>query len=61
MKGRPERAGARDEAQLWVNPRALGCSLTADHIRRLDDASATTLPYSYRHQRGVAERILPAV
>jgi aryl-alcohol dehydrogenase-like predicted oxidoreductase len=44
--------GARDEAQLRENLGAVGWSLTADQIKRLDEASATPLPYPYWHQRG---------
>jgi aryl-alcohol dehydrogenase-like predicted oxidoreductase len=48
--------GARDEAQLRENLGAVGWSLTADQISRLDEASATPLPYPYWHQRGFTER-----
>jgi aryl-alcohol dehydrogenase-like predicted oxidoreductase len=48
--------GARDEAQLRENLGAIGWSLSADHIRRLDEASAVTPPYPYWHQRGFSER-----
>ena len=48
--------GARDEAQLRENLGAIGWSLTADQVKRLDDASTVTLPYPYWHQRGFAER-----
>ncbi|WP_431042846.1 aldo/keto reductase [Streptomyces sp. P1-3] len=39
--------GARDEAQLRQNLGAVGWSLTADQVARLDAASAKTAPYPY--------------
>jgi aryl-alcohol dehydrogenase-like predicted oxidoreductase len=48
--------GARNEEQLRQNLGALGWSLTAEHIARLDEASATTPVYPYWHQRGFKER-----
>ncbi|WKX71920.1 aldo/keto reductase [Streptomyces sp. XD-27] len=39
--------GARDEAQLRQNLGAVGWSLTADQVARLDAASARTAPYPY--------------
>src|SRR5246127_4458117 len=48
--------GARDEAQLRENLGAIGWNLTADQVKRLDEASAVTLPYPYWHQRGFSER-----
>ena len=39
--------GARDEAQLTENLGAVGWSLTADQVGRLDAASAVTPPYPY--------------
>jgi len=53
--------GARDEAQLRENLGAIGWSLSADHIRRLDEASAVTPPYPYWHQRGFSERNPPPI
>lgn len=53
--------GARDEAQLKDNLGAVGWSLNADQVARLDAASAVTLPYPYWHQRGFAERNPPPV
>jgi aryl-alcohol dehydrogenase-like predicted oxidoreductase len=53
--------GARDEAQLRENLGAVGWALTPDQIKRLDEASATTLPYPYWHQRFFAERNPPPV
>jgi aryl-alcohol dehydrogenase-like predicted oxidoreductase len=44
--------GARDEAQLRENLGAVGWSLSAAQISRLDEASTVTLPYPYWHQRG---------
>jgi aryl-alcohol dehydrogenase-like predicted oxidoreductase len=65
LLGRPSVAnviiGARDEAQLRDNLGAVGWSLTPDQLRRLDEASATTLAYPYWHQRGFAERNPPPV
>ncbi|MBS0447393.1 MAG: aldo/keto reductase [Proteobacteria bacterium] len=48
--------GARDEAQLRQNLGAVGWSLSADQMRRLDAASATTPAYPYWHQAGFGER-----
>jgi aryl-alcohol dehydrogenase-like predicted oxidoreductase len=53
--------GARNEAQLRQNLGAIGWTLTADQIARLDAASETTLPYPYWHQRGFVERNPPPV
>ncbi|KAB8189779.1 aldo/keto reductase [Nonomuraea phyllanthi] len=55
--------GARDEAQLRENLGAIGWSLTADQVARLDAAGATTAPYPYfpyRRQEGFA-RLNPPV
>jgi aryl-alcohol dehydrogenase-like predicted oxidoreductase len=43
--------GARDEMQLRENLGAVGWSLAAEQIRRLDEASGVILPYPYWHQR----------
>ncbi|HUN94230.1 MAG TPA: aldo/keto reductase [Burkholderiaceae bacterium] len=48
--------GARNEQQLRDNLGAVGWSLTAEQVKRLDEASATTLTYPYWHQRGFEER-----
>jgi len=48
--------GARDERQLRENLGAVGWSLSAEQVRRLDDASAVTRAYPYWHQQGFAER-----
>lgn len=48
--------GARNEEQLRQNLGAVGWSLTPGQVKALDDASATTPPYPYWHQRGFAER-----
>jgi aryl-alcohol dehydrogenase-like predicted oxidoreductase len=48
--------GARNEQQLRENLGAVGWTLTADQIARLDAASATTPLYPYWHQRGFGER-----
>ena len=55
--------GARNEAQLRDNLGAVGWSLTADQLQRLDAASAVTPPYPYypyRIQEGFA-RLNPAL
>lgn len=44
--------GARNEKQLVDNLGAVGWNLTADQVKRLDDASARPLPYPYWHQAG---------
>jgi aryl-alcohol dehydrogenase-like predicted oxidoreductase len=48
--------GARDEAQLRQNLGAVGWSLTADQVARLDRASYETPVYPYWHQRGFDDR-----
>ena len=48
--------GARNEEQLLQNLGAVGWSLTGEQMKALDEASATTPPYPYWHQRGFAER-----
>ena len=48
--------GARNEDQLKQNLGAVGWSLTADQVAKLDAASASPLPYPYWHQAGFAER-----
>lgn len=48
--------GARNEEQLRQNLGAVGWSLTAEQVARLDAASATPPPYPYWHQRGFKER-----
>jgi aryl-alcohol dehydrogenase-like predicted oxidoreductase len=53
--------GARNEEQLRQNLGAVGWSLSADQVARLDAASATTLAYPYWHQRNFAERNPPPV
>jgi aryl-alcohol dehydrogenase-like predicted oxidoreductase len=53
--------GARDMGQLKDNLGAVGWSLTAAQVARLDAASARTLPYPYWHQAGFAERNPPPV
>jgi aryl-alcohol dehydrogenase-like predicted oxidoreductase len=39
--------GARNESQLRDNLGAIGWSLTAEQVKRLDEASAVTAPYPY--------------
>jgi aryl-alcohol dehydrogenase-like predicted oxidoreductase len=48
--------GARNEEQLRQNLGAVGWALNTAQIKALDEASATTPPYPYWHQRGFAER-----
>lgn len=48
--------GARNEEQLRQNLGALGWSLSAEQIARLDAASQRTPIYPYWHQRGFNER-----
>ena len=48
--------GARDEKQLRENLGAVGWSLSAGHVKRLDEASAVTMAYPYWHQEGFRER-----
>ncbi len=48
--------GARTEQQLRDNLGAIGWSLSAEQIAKLDAASATPLAYPYWHQRGFEER-----
>jgi aryl-alcohol dehydrogenase-like predicted oxidoreductase len=52
--------GARTEEQLRDNIGAVGWSLSADQVARLDRASAEPLPYPYRHQREEEPFLLPA-
>jgi len=53
--------GARNEEQLRQNLGAVGWSLTAAQVAKLDAASAVTPAYPYWHQKGFAERNPPAV
>ncbi|WP_437290645.1 aldo/keto reductase [Sorangium sp. So ce406] len=48
--------GARNEEQLRQNLGAVGWSLTAEQVAKLDAASKTRLAYPYFHQTGFAER-----
>ena len=48
--------GARNEEQLVQNLGAVGWSLSAEQMERLDAASVQTPPYPYWHQTGFAER-----
>ena len=58
--GRPSIAtviiGARDENQLCDNLGAVGWSLTAEQVAKLDQASAVPRIYPYWHQAGFSER-----
>jgi aryl-alcohol dehydrogenase-like predicted oxidoreductase len=54
--------GARNEEQLRQNLHAVDWALTSEQIRKLDAASAVTLPYPYWHQRQAAlERVPPPI
>ena len=56
--------GARNEQQLRDNLGAVGWSLTAEQVARLDAASLRTAPYPYfpyRRQEGFARLAPPAV
>jgi aryl-alcohol dehydrogenase-like predicted oxidoreductase len=53
--------GARNEEQLKQNLGAVGWSLTADQMQRLNAASDVTPVYPYWHQRPFAERNPPPV
>ncbi|MGO4816034.1 aldo/keto reductase, partial [Cupriavidus sp. 2MCAB6] len=56
--------GARNEEQLRQNLGAVGWSLTAEQIARLDAASSVTAPYPYfpyRRQAGFARLNPPIV
>jgi aryl-alcohol dehydrogenase-like predicted oxidoreductase len=48
--------GARNEEQLRQNLGAVGWTLTAAQVAKLDAASAVTPAYPYWHQKGFAER-----
>lgn len=53
--------GVSSESQLTHNLGAIGWNLSAEHIQRLDAASATTSPYPYWHQEAFPERNPPPV
>jgi aryl-alcohol dehydrogenase-like predicted oxidoreductase len=48
--------GARKEEQLKQNLGAIGWSLSADQMKKLDEASVLPKPYPYWHQQSFAER-----
>ncbi len=48
--------GARNEEQLKQNIDAEGWRLTPDQVAKLDEASATVVPYPYWHQRQFTDR-----
>jgi aryl-alcohol dehydrogenase-like predicted oxidoreductase len=48
--------GARNEEQLKQNLGAVGWTLTAEQVKKLDEASQLPRPYPYWHQAGFAER-----
>jgi len=60
LLGRPSIAtviiGARDEHQLRDNLGAVGWSLTAEQVAKLDQASDVPKIYPYWHQAGFSER-----
>ena len=60
LLGRPSIAtviiGARDENQLRDNLGAVGWSLTAEQVAKLDQASDVPKIYPYWHQAGFSER-----
>lgn len=51
--------GARNEAQLKENLGAVGWTLTAEQVARLDAASAMPMIYPYWHQRGFERNPFP--
>jgi aryl-alcohol dehydrogenase-like predicted oxidoreductase len=53
--------GARTEEQLRQNIGAVGWTLDAAQVKKLDEASAVTPVYPYWHQRGFKERNPPPV
>ncbi len=48
--------GARNEQQLKDNLGSIGWNLTAEQVKKLDNASALIMPYPYWHQRQFRER-----
>ncbi|WP_250515517.1 aldo/keto reductase [Caballeronia sp. INDeC2] len=48
--------GARNEEQLRQNLGAVGWNLTAEQVKKLDEASTVKPAYPYWHQQGFAER-----
>lgn len=48
--------GARNEEQLRQNLGAEGWRLTAEQVAKLDEASASAVPYPYWHQRQFTDR-----
>ena len=65
LLGRPTVAtiviGARNEDQLRQNLGAVGWTLTAEQVARLDAASAVPPAYPYWHQAGFADRNPPPI
>jgi aryl-alcohol dehydrogenase-like predicted oxidoreductase len=53
--------GARNEEQLRQNLGAVGWTLSAEQVAKLDKASEVGLAYPYWHQRGFKERNPPPV
>lgn len=51
--------GARNEGQLRENLGAVGWSLDPVHIKKLDEASQTQMPYPYWHQFGFSRNPFP--
>jgi aryl-alcohol dehydrogenase-like predicted oxidoreductase len=48
--------GASSEDQLRSNIEATGWALDTEHVRQLDEASTTPVPYPHWHQRAFPER-----
>lgn len=51
--------GARNEEQLRQNLGSIGWNLTADQVKKLDEASTTPLAYPYWHQDGFSRNPRP--
>jgi aryl-alcohol dehydrogenase-like predicted oxidoreductase len=51
--------GARNEEQLRQNLGAVGWNLTAEQVRKLDEASARPMTYPYWHQKSFARNPFP--
>ncbi|SHE25296.1 aldo/keto reductase [Actinomyces glycerinitolerans] len=52
--------GARNEQQLRQNLGAVDLALTAEEMERLEQVSATGLPYPFWHHLNAADRLSPA-
>jgi aryl-alcohol dehydrogenase-like predicted oxidoreductase len=51
--------GARNEEQLRQNLGAVGWNLTADQVKKLEDASAVPMTYPYWHQKKFSRNPFP--